>query len=158
MAEAPSITTVIRALERLLPGIPVKDGGEHLAAHEAPPRIVFVPGAETWGPPNPKWVGKPRCLKLREVTLTAHVWGTDRDQIEKSLLPRLVLALDGALQKSYRLTQGMWPQEDSETLMQSGRVYVLPITVFLPLVVPAGIDGEATITATDTTDTTVETP
>jgi hypothetical protein len=127
------------------------DGVEHLSENASPPRIVWGNVAEHVVAPDPHWTSDERCLHLREVTVDAHLWAEDRDQVE-AMLPVLVWAVRKVVGAAYRLTHLSWPQ-GSERLVQKGIVALLPITFFIPLNVPDGVEGEATISSTDTTDT-----
>jgi hypothetical protein len=53
-------------------------GERDLARGDRPPRVVWVLGAETYEPPE-KTSDNPRSLATAVATVTAHIWGRDRD-------------------------------------------------------------------------------
>jgi hypothetical protein len=147
-----AISDVLAAIEQAYNGdVLFRDGIEHLSENSSPPRIVWCGTDERIEPANPHWVGPPRCLHLRRVTIEAHLWAATRSGVE-NLLQSLVWAINLAVGKSYQLSMVRWPQ-GPEKLVQLGMVAILPVTFLIPLNVPDGVEGEATITTTDTTDT-----
>lgn len=150
-----ALSDIFTAIEDAYDGeIKFLDGVENLAGNSAPPRIVWGQATETFDYQiAPHWQGPPRQLMTRVVQQDVHLWGADRTAVEL-MLQAFVWAMRQVLGASFRLTSGRWPQ-GPEKIVQLGTTYVLPVTFLVPVTVPEGAEGEATITDTDTTDTSL---
>ena len=134
--------------------IAVKVGPESLGNNVAPPCVTLVLGEETYDGPQPRFIGPPRVLDVRRVGVHAHVWGADYDDTER-VLQMFIYMLHSAVGKSLEIVSGRWTQQNGAALVQFGRIYLLEFQLLIPVTVPDGAEGSATVTQTDTTDTTL---
>ena len=146
------IVPIFDALKAALPGRPLLLGKKHLAANGAPPRMVVVPGTETFGPgrSNRDAQGRPvKSIATRTIVLNVHVWGADIPQVE-AMIAELVLALRGAA-GSCRIGTGVWLTQDEASWLVRGEAYQLPIEFDTPITVPAtfaSLEGLDTVPGT----------
>ncbi|AZF88284.1 hypothetical protein [Meiothermus phage MMP17] len=116
-------------LTRLPPGTPLYLGRQHLAQHDAPPRLVLAPILERFNPPDRPQPQPGRVLWMREVVLELHLWGQDHAQVE-ALLDEAVTALQASLGTALRLEDASWEPEGWDKL---GTVLVLSFSVAAPI-------------------------
>lgn len=101
-------------------------GAKWVSSHETrPPRIVWVPVRETFGPADGPG-GRPRQLRSRLCCLEAHLWEADVAGVEQ-LLHNLVIAIHRSTVGSYKLTGGKWSSEDGGAWQAKGAAYVLSL-------------------------------
>jgi hypothetical protein len=141
------------SFDALLPGINWRDGGEHLGAQDAPPRVVWVPTEDTYVASEfhyddstfPPTADNPRPLLLCNATVQVHLWGASRDDAEH-MRDVFVAALRAAAGAAFKVLGGFWPVQDAQFIVQAGRVYVLTISFLVPIL--DAKPGSATLTAT----------
>lgn len=123
-----------------------KLGGEHIAAQDAPPRIVWVPKGGAFGPVD-KGGTNPRPLKTRNLRVEVHCWGKDYEAAE-DLVNRISAAAHSVASGSMSHDNELWP-EGNEQLSALGRVIILSFTFRVP------VTGRtyATVTPTAATQT-----
>jgi hypothetical protein len=116
-------------------------GEEGIAVEGTPPRIVFFPGDEEFGPPegNRDQITNPRPLFTRKTHLLMHIWGEDTDEVEV-LLNRLSDAIHGLVFGSWRLVGGTWRRNQADA-SRLGVVYVLIAEIKIPVVRAMEVSG-----------------
>jgi hypothetical protein len=139
---------------RIRPGEEWLDGGEHLAANHAPPRVVWVPnldGEDTYGPPEVHDLtpGAPRTLLECTAQVAIHLWGKDPDTVE-AMRNAVIVALRRSAAAAHKVVRGWW-LGPARTVMQAGRVYVLIVTFPIPI-----RDVETFATVTDVPGTATD--
>lgn len=149
----------------------VQFGAEFVAEHNEPPRVVFVPGEDTYGPPNyvqaastsPGGGQNPRPIATRYEGATLYIWagaslnpdGTQqlRDDYAAlgALINQTVLSIHRANPGNYTIGRGR--NINKPTAVRRGLVYELDITVQVPIVdIPYTAAGVTTDSTTyDTT-------
>jgi hypothetical protein len=128
-----SLGSVIHQISALLPpGTKSVVGPEHLKAHDAPPRVVWVPSRDRYGPPESTGAN-PRSLRTRLAGCEVHVWGADYDATE-ALLNLVQAAIHYVTYGSYQLDQGDagWLALDGP-LQNLGRAYVFHVVFKIPV-------------------------
>ncbi len=147
---------VVAAVTAQLPsagaGITIHIGSEFLMQNEAPPRIVWVPTKDRYGPPRGVG-GNPRNVRTRHVGYECHVWGVDYEAAEL-LADQVQAALYFLYWGVFQVTEGQWPQNLGATageVTQFGRNYVFFFTIDIPIAEA----GQTTGTATSAPLTTV---
>jgi hypothetical protein len=108
-------------------------GQAQLFSAGAPPRIVWVPTREEYGPPKSATDGvtNPRPLHTRNVQVEAHIWGRDTDEAER-LLEIVARALHTLAWGPGRILSGHWDVGgDAKTV--KGEVYVMTLLCERPV-------------------------
>lgn len=110
-------------------------GEEHINAHAAPPRYVWVPAQRRYGAAR-RTQGNPRANAEATQLVQVHIWGVDYDQVElleAALVAALKLpeVLNGM---NFELQAGEWL---TASVVTKGRVLVIPLLV--PMAVPSVI-------------------
>lgn len=120
---------------RLDPAVTVHVGAEWIRQEEAPPRVVWVPKSESYGPPTPQGgdgITNPAPLWTRRSVVECHLWANDFDAAE-ALLQAVVRSLHLSLtHHSYQVTSGEWIPSDGTTV-NLGVVYVLTLEIMIPI-------------------------
>lgn len=137
-----ALSVIFEALEHELlayrSGVQWLVGGEHLGAAGLPPRIVIVPTEdmpaepEMHYPDSPTAISTPRALLQMDATFEAHLWGEDFDDTV-NLRDALINALRSCNAAAYRIVRGSWTVQDGQKLAQRGRVYVLTLSMPIPV-------------------------
>jgi hypothetical protein len=159
MALSAIFAGVKEEFDAILSGVEWMDGGEHLGANNSPPRVVWVPtedaysASEIHGDSTYPLATSPRPLLQCDATVEVHLWGRERDETEQ-LRDAFVASLRRAAGAAFKVTRGFWPVQDSRSLTQSGRVYVL--TISFPIPILDVVQPLATVTTT-TQDSALET-
>jgi hypothetical protein len=125
------INALNAVIAKLPGGIGTFVGPEFLKQHNLPPRIVFVPRREPWGPTEN--VGSdPRQLYTRACGVQCFLWGADYAATE-TLINQFVTALHAYAYGSEVGEFGEWdPAADG--LVKTGRLYVLDVMLKVPVV------------------------
>jgi hypothetical protein len=137
-------------------GVTILNGGEHLGANGAPPRIVWVQTEDVYGPAEIHQDATyllaegARPLLQCETTIAVHLWDKTSDDAE-TLRNVHVSALRHTALAAFKVSRGNWLGPE-RTIMQGGRVYVLYISFLVPIL-EVGAGALATVTSTDTGDT-----
>lgn len=146
----PSIADVVESIEAALPGVVVLLGEEFQNENALPPRVVFIPRDDRFGPPRSVDRGHGAAsAATRGVGLEVRVWGaateearlTDRYadlRAAELLLDKVLIAIRATCQGSFDFEQGEWTATSPSQL---GRLYALRVRIYLP-VVPAEEDDE----------------
>jgi hypothetical protein len=115
---------------------PIFLGERHLASNSSPPRIVHVPGVESYSPPEPVRASNGEVLKsviARGPTLDVHFWGKDLGTTEGMLHDYLVIVHD-LFNTSLTIGQGQWVAFEKPSYLTKGEAYILPVTFRGPVV------------------------
>lgn len=149
------IGDIITAATARLTGVPVLVGKRYLDANGKPPRVVFVPTRDRFGPAQRVGGAQP-ALATRIAGLQVHVWGADVDateQLAHQVIAALIFGIAQDLDvtkiapKGYRLIDGGW-LEDAWT--NAGEVWVgnfefdIPV---LPTALPTKVVTSIPVTA-----------
>lgn len=134
-------------------------GGSDRNAEAAPPRIVWVPVDEDYGPPRgiggdeqvdgagnmnlPNGALKP--LYSRLVDVECDIWGAQLDDVDNTMINATVSAVHDALQGSYGIKSARWllPEE----LMKDGECYRVTFQFAVPVTKIAPLETTTTITS-----------
>ncbi len=140
-------------VKELLPSVPHFFGAEHLAEHANPPRVVWVPSFDTFGPA--KRTGRnPKNVLTRAAGADLWLWniagdGNDRlenhratEQLLNDVLALLYQEFSGSLEV-LRVEWGRW-QEGA--WLNFGGSCVLSIQLDVPIVAPAQQSAQVTNT------------
>jgi hypothetical protein len=127
-----ALLDVFTAVGGALGSIPSLFGEENLAEHGAPPRVVWVPTADKFGPPTQRGsvVGDARALHTNRAAVAVHCWGADTASA-LALRDQFIVALRGQIGPNYELQDGGWA---GQAMMTNGRVYILSLTLNIPIV------------------------
>ena len=130
-------------------------GAEYIRQESSPPRIVWVPMREDFGPPvgqGGSGYTNPRPLWTRRAGCSLHIWNTDEAAVE-SLLQYLIQTIHAQLgPNDYFPKTGAWINADGEVL-KFGAVYVLNIEFTVPVVRPSAVPAPVTQIPTTVVDT-----
>lgn len=157
MALTEAFEAVQTEFRALIPDVPLRFGGEYLAENEAPPRAVWVPTADTYGPPEihetTGYVLGEGARPLYEciASVAIHLWGRSTAEVEL-LRDTMITALRRAAAAAFSVQAGSWVQPE-HTVLQSGRAYVLLVTFPVPILEVTSGTGLATITVAGTAAT-----
>lgn len=151
-----ALTDIIAAVMSRVPndqntGAPVPSflGPEFMQAEAVPPRLVWVPADETYGPAE-RIGDDARSLRTRLATLELHIWGGDYAATEL-LLNQTLAAVHGTAAGSYELGKGMWMNHKTGPATDLGRVYVVQVTFKIPVTAaPPALKTVTTIPVTTT--------
>lgn len=154
---------------KLPPGTTSLVGARHIAAHGAPPRVVWVPTQDKFGPARQHGT-EPRAIKSRGAGVVVHIWARDPDgNPEKDLaaceqlLNAVLWATHQVAYGSYEVVDGSWLGQDGEELTQMGRAYLLELQFQVPITAPvattetieiAAVQGGMTFPSGDVADDT----
>ena len=128
------LAAIIEAVTPLLSfGGEVLVGEENLSREGAPPRTVWVPGADSFGPPSERFGAQQRALHTLRCAATVHLWGSDLAAAE-AMRDDFINALRRAVGPNYELQGGIWL---GQTNLGRGRVYLLSLLIHAPIVEPA---------------------
>jgi hypothetical protein len=122
------LARVLAAVEAQLAGVTFHTGAKYLAAQDSPPRIVWVPTRDAFGPAT-KGGTNPRPLRTRSAGVEAHVWGSDLEATE-TLVHQVVAALHRAAHGSYEVRQASWEQPE---WLDRGELCVVALAVAIPV-------------------------
>jgi hypothetical protein len=138
-----SLSQVIRRVTALLPqGVKTMVGPEHLKTHDAPPRVIWVPSRDRYGPPESTGAD-PRQLRTRLAGCEVHVWGRDYDATE-GLLNLVQAAIHTVAYGCYALeTEAGWLALEGP-LQNLGRAYVFHAVFKLPVTAAPATLGQVT--------------
>lgn len=104
-------------------------GAKNIAGNSRPPRLVWIPKADRFGPPA-KTAQNPRALRTRHATLELHVWGADYEATE-ILLHQVIAAVHAVAVGSYELGDSEWDVD--ENVVQRGALVIVDITFSIPV-------------------------
>jgi hypothetical protein len=129
-------------------------GEDKIAFEGAPPRIVWVPLAETLRGPKSQGgdgVRSPRPLHTRHARVAVHIWCADPTGMPpndlaatETVLNHLVAAIHDVCHGAYDTISGDWSVGQASPT-RLGMIYVLVIELQIPLT--RELDGYATVTA-----------
>ncbi len=130
---------------------PILLGAQYLRDHDAPSRIVIVPGTDTFGEKLPSTIPKglpgqpnPRAIKTRFCTAVANIWAAAPEMREPgaqqaadlAALDALINCFIAALQSTcagiYGLSSGTYPATQ-ESHTNRGIIYELGFSVAVPV-------------------------
>ncbi len=132
------------------PALALLIGEKHKAENGVPPRIVWVPVSESFGPAK-KIGGNPRAVRTRLATVECEVWGADLATTEQ-MINDIIFAAHTALGHGwYEVQSGRWKTEGE--LRALGYECALTWTFEIPVV---GTAATATTPETYTTTTTID--
>lgn len=122
-------------------GLVVDLGVKALAENNAPPRIVWVPGEDSYGPRGAQ-TGNPAAAATRFAGVRAHVWGRDllatEQLVHLAVVSILTVAL-GSIQHGVMGFQGHWLTQEERIAgwSRNGEIYVLSFALAIPVLRPA---------------------
>lgn len=137
-----SLSTIFAAINTSLAtqfsGITTRVGADQLRIEDGPPRVVWVPTSETFGPSEttgdsflPGATKQPAPLFTRIVTVEAHIWAASPDAVE-ALITGVVQATYGITFGSFDLQGGQWQLANNEEL-HFGAGYVMNMIIKIPV-------------------------
>ncbi len=118
-------------------------GAAKAQQHGRPPRYVWIPGRDKFGPPD-RAGGRPRALLTRVATVECHLWGTDLADAENRL-HALVAALHADARTSFAIGDADW---DRSQATEAGQLVVLSVTFSIPVTDATLTTGITTAQAT----------
>lgn len=123
------ITSVVAELNRgRVKPIPSAIGEDQLDANTLPPRLVWVPSTDTFGPAESVGRGQ---LRTRLAGCFCRVWGRDFAEAE-SLLNDLIVAVHAVSVGSYQLGNADWLTKGSATTLGAAcdldLIFSVPVT------------------------------
>lgn len=148
-----ALADIIDSVAALLTGVAVKLGGEHLPARDAPPRVVFVPDADSFsGASRSSVTGRAvRSLVTRVAGVRVHIWAAgavDDVSVAKDLrateglLHRVIWAIQ-QVAAGRVIRHGVdWPEVPVAGHL--GRLCVLRLSFELPVTVAEADDTSTT--------------
>lgn len=150
MSIAP-LSSIFNAVNALLPaGTITGIGPDKIKYDESPPRVIWIPMNETFGPPRGfggDFITDPSPLWTRLSSVDVHIWGKDQDATEV-LLNLLIAAVHRLAHGCYEVTRGNWMNVDGASLTL-GQVYILSIMFRIPVTrAPSGYAVTSTIPIT----------
>ena len=117
---------------RLTPGWSLLPRFLYLHRQSSPPRIVWVPTGDTFGPPSQR--GNSRADSIARQTartpVDVHLWGADWDATI-ALRDLFLQALRTFAGPNYHPSAGRWV--GSEDLESKGKLYVLSVSFDIPV-------------------------
>ncbi len=132
------LAKVLTAVSDRLPPIPdlrIATGWRELARQGKPPRLVWVPSQDGFGPATQ--YANPRPVMTRNAGVEAHCWGIDEEQAEE-LAHKVLLALYLTLGSNMglQINGGTWLTQDLKNAgdIKLGEVYVISFSVGVPVV------------------------
>jgi hypothetical protein len=150
MALYPEIFNGVTAqLAQLSAGVTCWFGPDNLHRQEAPPRIVWEPTGDAYGPPSQR--GSSRSDSVARHTcrcaVDIHVWGAGWAEAV-ALKDQFIDAMRLFLGSNYHLVGGRWV--GSADIESAGKIYVLSFFIDIPVVdLPT---STVVVTATTQTD------
>ena len=138
-------------------------GPQGVWKEERPPRVVWVPTADRFEAPDPhqpdftkpgsKIIGiEPRAIFTRVAGVDVHLWAesySDAEAMLESYVATLWSGVKVGLWGAMDIDAGRWGSTDGREVSQLGTLYILPISLRVPVRMPAG--GVATILNEDVT-------
>lgn len=138
MILADVISAIVEDLQTIIPAVTSKVGAQYIANHEdAPPRLVWVPQLDTFGPPI-TMSENPRQLLTRQTRVVIHVWGDtpshdgDLGPIE-TLIQTLVASIYRVCHGYFEMGTGTWASQTGQ-INTDGHLYLLEVTFQIPIV------------------------
>jgi hypothetical protein len=129
------ISEIIAAVEALVP-VPTSIGPENVFINAEPPRIVWVPTSDDYGPPeSPGQNGRP--VRTRFAGAEVYVWGTDYDAAE-TIVHLVIGTIHQLMGGNYEISKGKWLATDGRNVV-CGRAYVFRATFKIPVCLPADV-------------------
>lgn len=110
--------------------LPVLIGEKHVFANGAPPRIVWVPGTDSFTAPEKRSHTQPSIL-TRAAGVSCHVWGKTLADTEQ-LLNDLLLAVKDATRGDFEVQGAEWLTEGE--FCSSGAACLLQLVFRMPVV------------------------
>jgi hypothetical protein len=125
------LTEILAAVEAKFSGIQISTGNNSVARASQPPRIVWVPVSDTYGPPDGSAnVDGRKAIRTRFALVEAHCWGNSLAQAE-TLLSNVIAALYSQVAgPNLRLGQSKWIETEE---LHYGMVTVLPFEISIPV-------------------------
>ncbi len=132
---------VIREVMTRLPqGVKTQIGPEYLRSHDAPPRVIWVPSRDRYGPPMSTGAD-PRQLRTRLAGCEVHVWERDYEAVEV-LLNLVQAAIHAVAYGCYSIeAEAGWLALDGP-LQHLGRVYVFHAVFMIPVTAAPATTGK----------------
>ena len=127
------IHAVVKAFNDARPHrIPSFIGEKYVAQNDTPPRLVWIPSTDSFGPPVQ--VGaNPKSYATRVAGVDCAVWGEDLGRTEE-MVNDLIVALHRECMSrgNYELRGAEWITAGE--LTNNGIVYLLRLAIFIPIV------------------------
>jgi len=116
--------------------IPSFIGEKFIAQNDTPPRLVWIPTADSFGPPV-KVGANPKSYATRVAGVDCAVWGEDLAKTEEMVNDLIVALHQQCLSRgNYELRGAEW--STAGELTNNGIVYLLRLAIDIPIVgVPA---------------------
>lgn len=134
--------------------VPSFVGEKYEAEHGTPPRLVWVPTDDTFGPPVKTGASggvNPKSVRTRLAGVDCHIWAADLAAAEQ-IINDLVFAAHKALKHGwYEPQAGHW--KTAGELQNQGIGYVLPFILQIPIV---GTAAASVTLLTYVTTTTID--
>jgi hypothetical protein len=137
MAVAKIIDTVVGTFNAGRPRpVPSFIGEKYIAQNDTPPRLVWIPTADSFGPPV-KVGANPKSYATRTAGLDCAIWGPDLATTEAMANDLIVALHQQCLSRgNYELRGAEWITAGE--LTNNGIVYLLHLAIDIPIVgVPA---------------------
>ena len=112
--------------------VPSFIGEKYIAQHDTPPRLVWLPTSDSFGPPVQ--VGaNPKSYATRVAGVDCAVWGEDLAKTE-TMINDLIVALhrECVSRGNYELRGAEWVTAGE--LTNNGIVYLLRLAIYIPIV------------------------
>lgn len=115
--------------------------------HSAPPRLVWRPVSDAFGPPRRQTTAPPRPVASIRMTLSVEIWGESIAQVE-TLREAVLRGLHATIPGGWQAQGGTWAAEGIASL---GELYTLVVAV-------EGQQHDATPTTAVLTDASITPP
>ena len=138
MALAKIIETVVAAFnDGRTPPVQSFIGEKYIAQNDTPPRLVWIPTTDTFGPPV-KVGANPKAYATRVAGVDCAVWGEDLGKTEQMVNDLIVALHRECLSRgNYELRGAEWITAGE--LTNNGIVYLLRLAIDIPIVGPPAI-------------------
>lgn len=125
------LAEILAYIEAQLTGITCSTGANSIPEKAMPPRLVWVPTADTIGPKDGSGDTETLTAVLtREATVEAHIWGVSHAQAEAMLHNVLSAFVRVASIPNLKFGQAKWVDAEA---MHFGMAVILPITISIPV-------------------------
>ena len=121
-------------------GLTVDIGRNALSENQSPPRIVWVPGEDEYGPRGAQ-TSNPPAAATRFAGVRAHIWGKDlvaAEQLIHLTVGAILTVALGSVQDGVKGFRGQWLTQEERVAGWSrlGEVYVLSFALAIPVLRP----------------------
>jgi hypothetical protein len=138
---AVALDLVREPLRQRIPGVDIHLGQKATKEHGKPPRVVWVPSDDTYGPRNDQGFN-PAGVATRFAGVSAHIWGKtlqDTETMLHTVYYTVYQNLLGSIQGGVGGFRGHWVTEEERVAgwTRLGDLYVLSFAVAIPVCAPA---------------------